>query len=159
MRGIVEGRIWARFARALVAGRVGDEVVESGFVGFEGLGIGAETEDFHLHGIALADFGEEIEAADHAAEDIVLIVEAVLGTEHEAELRSIGIGAIVAHLDGASGVVAETGNDFVGEKVAGVPVTSGGGITSLDDEIWDHSAPSESVVEGFAGRWAEGAFG
>jgi hypothetical protein len=112
-----------------------------------------------LHGIALADFGEEIEATDHATEDIVLIVEAVLGTEHEAELGAIGIGAIVAHLDGASGVMTETGNDFVGEKVAGIAVPGGGGIAALDNEIWDDPAPSESVVEGFAGRWAEGAFG
>lgn len=138
---------------------MGDEVVESGFVGFESLGVGAETKDFDLHGIALADFGEEIETTDHAAEDIVLVVEAVLGAEHEAELGAIGIGTIVAHLDGACGVVAEAGNDFVGEKVTGIAVPGGGGVAALDDEIWDDSAPGETVVEGFAGRWAEGAFG
>ncbi len=155
----MEWGVGARVAGSGVAFGGGLEGGEGGFVGFEGGGVRADSEDADLHGVALTDEWEEVEAADDFAEDRVFVVEAVLLAEHEAELGAVGVWAVVAHLERADGVVAEAWEDFVWEEVTGVAVAGACGVAALDDEAWDDAAPCEAVVEGFSGVGAEGAFG
>lgn len=156
---VVEWGVGAGIAGSGVAFGGGLEGGERGFVGFEGGGVGADSEDADLHGVALTDEREDVEAADDFTEDRVFVVEPVLGAEHEAELGAVGVWAVVAHLERADGVVTEAWDDFVGEEVAGVAVAGACGVAALDDEAWDDAAPCEAVVEGFSGFGAEGAFG
>ena len=74
--GIVEGGVGAGFARAMIAVGVGagEQGGEAGVVGSEGLGGSAEPENFDVHGVALLNLGQDIEAAHDVAENGVQII-------------------------------------------------------------------------------------
>ena len=116
--GVVERRVGTRLARAGVKFRLRHEGVESCLVRLEGLRGGAEPENFHLHGVALLDFRQHVQAADDVAEDGVLVIEPLLRAEHEAVLRAVGIRAAVGHLQDARRIMPQAGHDFIGKRIA-----------------------------------------
>ena len=141
----------------------GGERGKRGGVGAEGFRGGADAKDSNRDGVILADQGERIQTPDSAAEDGVEVVEALGGRECEEEFAAVGVRAGVGHGEDAGGVMAEAGDEFVGEvgrdgrgERVGVLETR---VAALDDEAGDDAIPREAGVEGFPVFWSERAFG
>ena len=113
---VVERRVGSGPARAGVMCGPGDQRVKRRLVRLEPPRLGAEAQNFHLHGVALLDVGQHVHPAHDVPEDGVLIIEPHLWAEHEAVLRAIGIRAVVGHFHHACGIMPQARHDSSGKE-------------------------------------------
>src|SRR5215831_3122356 len=104
-----------------------------------------DTQDFHLHFVPLLNLRQNIKTTDHFAENRMEIVQLVLWTECNEELRSVCVGAIIRHRENTGGIVSQPRQEFVWEFIAGTAISSSKRIASLDHESWHNAMERQPI--------------
>src|SRR5450759_3680827 len=98
-----------------------------------------------VHGVALAQLLDHVQAVHHIAEEVVAggQLAMAVGVADE-ELAAVGVGARVGHRHGTLSIAPLHG--FVLELVARTSAAGAGGVAALDDEVGDVAVEGEAVV-------------
>jgi hypothetical protein len=145
--GIIKWRIGSGFLGATLEAGCGYEIKEARLIRSKRLRVGTQPQNLYFHGIALFDFRQQVHAAHHTSENIVLIIQPRLRTEHQTKLRPISIRPVIAHLQSAHGIVAQTRHDFVRKQISRIAHASSQRITALHHQTGHDPAPGQSIVE------------
>lgn len=96
---------------------------------------------------------DDIHAAGDFAEDRVTAVQMRLSRMGDEKLAAIGAGAGVGHRKNTGAVVTQgVAGKFVLEAVARAAAAGAGGISPLDDKIWNDAVEDNAVIKAFTGQ-------
>src|SRR5215510_14374479 len=121
----------------------------------QAIGLLGDVDDLHgLHLVALLDAVHDVHARGDLAEDGVLAVEKMRGSEGDVELAPCGVGILAAchgHHPTIVLLLVELGLDLVARPARAVAL----GITALHHESGLHAMEGEPVVEALLGEGDE----
>src|SRR5215813_6505099 len=121
----------------------------------QAIGLLGDLDDLHgLHLVALLDVVHDVHARDDLAEDSVLAVEEVRGSEGDVELAPRGVG-ILAPRHGHHAAVVLLLVELRLHLVAGAARAVALGIAALHHEAGLHTMEGEPVVEALLGEGDE----